>query len=110
MDAPYNRLTFALLIHPPGRGLGKCAVSCSSARSTHDAQCFSLGFYMIGQVNGQIRVTAGTLPLGVGPVCIVCGWALSANACACVYLHANMSIYTLRACKCMLGDSVWMYV
>ena len=31
-----------------------------SARATHDAQCFGIGFYLIGKVNGQVRVSEGT--------------------------------------------------
>ena len=38
-----------------------------SARATHDARCFSIGFYLTGKVNGQMRVSEGTLPLGVKP-------------------------------------------
>ena len=42
-----------------------------SARATHDARCFSIGLYLIGKGNGQMRVTEGTLPLSVKPVIIV---------------------------------------
>ena len=38
------------------------------ARATHDAQCGSLGFCLTRTENGQMRVTEGTLPLGVKPV------------------------------------------
>ena len=37
------------------------------ARATHDARCFSIGCYLIGKVYGQMRVSEGTLPLGVKP-------------------------------------------
>ena len=36
-----------------------------SARATLDAWCFCTGFYLIGKVNEQMRVSEGTLPLGV---------------------------------------------
>ena len=41
------------------------------ARATHDARCFSMGFYLTGKVNGQMRVSKSTLPLGVKPVKIL---------------------------------------
>ena len=37
------------------------------SRATHDARCFRIGFYLPGKVNGQMRVSEGTLPLGVEP-------------------------------------------
>ena len=43
-------------------------IICCSARSTHDARCFGTGFYLIGKVNGQLRVSEDRLPLGVKPV------------------------------------------
>ena len=39
-----------------------------SAGATNDARCFSLGFHATAKGIGQMRVTEGTLPLGVKPV------------------------------------------
>ena len=34
-----------------------CVLVVCLARATHDAGCFSIGFYLLGQVNGQVRVS-----------------------------------------------------
>ena len=44
---------------------------CFPARATHDARCFSVGFYLAGNVNGQMKVSESTLTLGVEPVIIL---------------------------------------
>ena len=55
----------------PGRGLSQSEVKHVSARATHEAQRFSIGFYSRGKAKGQMRVSGGTLPSGVKPVIIV---------------------------------------
>ena len=45
--------------------------SCCSARATHEARCFSKGYYLTRKVNGHMIDSKGTLPLGVKPVRIL---------------------------------------
>ena len=41
------------------------------ARATLDARCFCIGFYLIGKVKEQMRVSEGNLPIGAKPVRVV---------------------------------------